>query len=58
MKNIGNLSVVVNGNPLRAGICPPENDPPLIVYANTFWSPYQLESSFFHQVARFFMPGN
>ena len=35
MKNIGNLSVVVNdSDPLRAGICPPENDPPLIVNAN------------------------
>lgn len=35
MKNFGNLSVVVNdGNPLRAGFSPSENDPPLIVNAN------------------------
>ena len=35
MENIGNLSVVVNdGNPLRAGISPLENDSPLIVNAN------------------------
>lgn len=35
MKNFGNLSVVVNdGNLLRAGFSPSENDPPLIVNAN------------------------